>query len=135
MTVTPPTPPASPIPSQWARKWPTARPFAKPAPRAGAWYPVVGETSNDRAVLEIGGKRVAIARKYLEIRDKRPETFTAVTRTRDSISVLKRRGMEMPRTYAVCPRCMHRVDAFPGQSQAHCRRCGHGGEIAWWETG
>lgn len=123
-------------PVGWARTWATSRPYARPMPRAGAWYPVLGEANNDRVVLEIRGKKVAIQKKFLEIRDKRPETFTAVTRTRNTVSlVLQNRGHEVPRTYAVCPRCMNRVDAFNGQAAANCRSCGHAAEIAWWETG
>ena len=104
-------------------------------PRAGAWYPVVGETSQDRIVLEIGGRKVAVQRKFVEVREKRPDTFTAVTRTRNTVSVMHQKGQAIPRTYAVCPRCMNRIDAFPGQVATQCRLCGHAGEIAWWETG
>jgi len=121
--------------TQWARTWATARPYARPAPRAGAWYPVIGEASNDRVVLEIGGKKVAIQRKFVELREKRPETFTAVRRTRATITTMNQRGQDIPRTYAVCPRCMNRISAFPGQVQTQCKLCGHAGEIAWWETG
>ena len=102
----------------------------------GAWYPVVGETTSDRVVLDIVGRRVAIQRKYLEVRDKRPQTFTAVTRTRNTLTTLRKdHALEIERIYAVCPQCMNRVPAFPGQAAASCKRCGHAGEIAWWETG
>lgn len=122
-------------PLGWARTWATARPYARPMPRAGAWYPVVAETSNDRAVLEIHGRKVAIQKKYLEIRDKRPHAFTAVTRTRTTVMTVQQRGDRIERTYAVCPNCMNRVSAFPGQAAATCKACGHEAEIAWWETG
>ena len=105
-------------------------------PRAGAWYPVIGETTQDRFVLEIAGRRVAIQKKFLEIREKRPSTFTAVTRTRTTMAnVRKDQAIEIERVYAVCPKCMNRIAAFPGQSAASCKKCGHTGEIAWWETG
>ena len=124
-----------PIPKAWARAWATARPYARPMPRAGAWYPVVGETSNDRIVLEIHGRKVAIQKKYLELRDKRPATFTAVTRTRNTVTTVTLSGGRIERVYAVCPQCMERITAFPGQAAATCKKCGHAGEIAWWETG
>ena len=69
-------------PTGWARVWVTARPFARPMPRAGGWYPVVGEASGDRAVIDVRGKRVAIHRKLLEIRPARPDVFTVVVRSR-----------------------------------------------------
>src|SRR5512135_1298490 len=91
-------------PTGWARIWATARPFARPMPRAGAWYPVVGEASNERAVLEVRGKRVAILKKLLEIRPDRPKVFTVVARSRDTAaSVAGSRGEEIARVYAVCP--------------------------------
>jgi len=51
---------ASAAVQSWARAWATARPFATPMPRRGAWYPVVGETSGDRIVLEISGRKVRL---------------------------------------------------------------------------
>jgi hypothetical protein len=129
------TAPTESATGMWARTWATARPYARPMPRAGAWYPVVGEASNDRLVIEIVGRKVAIQKKFLEVRTKRPATFTAVTRTRNTVSTMEKAGASIPRVYAVCPNCMSRVNAFPGQAAATCKTCGHEGEIAWWETG
>jgi hypothetical protein len=129
------TAPTETTPALWARTWATARPYARPMPRAGAWYPVVGEASGDRLVIQIRDKKVAIQKKFMEVREKRPATFTAVTRTRTTVTTMNQRGMDIPRIYAVCPNCMNRVTAFPGQASANCRACGHEGEIAWWETG
>jgi DNA-directed RNA polymerase subunit RPC12/RpoP len=120
----------------WARIWATAHPFARPMPRAGAWYPVVGEASGERAVIEVRGKRVAILKKLLEIRSDRPKVFTVVVRSRETAeSVLAKRGSEIERIYAVCPECTQRVRVLEDQKQATCTRCGHHAEIAWWETG
>jgi len=120
----------------WARIWATARPFARPMPRAGAWYPVVGEASGERAVLEVRGKRVAIQKALLEIRPDRPKVFTVVVRSRETAAnVLAKRGNEIERVYAVCPECTQRVRVLTDQPQATCTRCGHHSEIAWWETG
>lgn len=126
----------SATPTGWARIWATARPFARPEPRAGAWYAVVGETSGERAVLEISGKRVAILKKFLEIRPERPTTFTVVARSRETAAtVLKSRGARIERVYAVCPACAERVPVIDQQPKVTCTYCKHLGEVAWWETG
>lgn len=123
-------------PEGWARLWATARPFARPEPRAGAWYPVVGDASGERAVLEISGKRVAIPKTFLEIRPDRPDTFTVVARSRQTAAtVLTARGARIERIYAVCPACAERVRVLEGQPMVSCTHCGHRGEVAWWETG
>ncbi len=119
----------------WARVWATAHPFARPLPRAGAWYPVLGETSGDRAVLRIRGKRVAILKKLLEFRDERPRVFTVVIRPKEALADLAPFGAELARVYAVCPVCSQRVRIVDKQTMATCAGCGHDGEIAWWETG
>ena len=123
-------------PRGWARLWATARPFARPTPRNGAWYPVVGEASGERAVLEVRGKKVAVARKYLEIRPERPKVFTVVVRSRETAAtVFDSRGAKIERVYAVCPACTQRLPVAKDQSMAICPRCGHHAEVAWWETG
>jgi Zn finger protein HypA/HybF involved in hydrogenase expression len=104
-------------------------------PRAGAWYPVVGEAGDERFVLQIRGKRVAIHKKLLELRPERPRTFTVVVRTRDTAATAAALRGEIDRTYAVCPACTNRVRILPDQSAASCPECSHRGEVAWWETG
>jgi hypothetical protein len=105
-------------------------------PRAGAWYPVVGEASGQRAVLEVRGKRVAILKKLLEIRPDRPKVFTVVVRSRETAeTVLATLGSGFERIYAVCPVCTQRVQVLEKQEMATCAKCGHRAEIAWWETG
>jgi len=126
----------TPDPKGYARVWATARPFARPMPRAGAWYPVVGDASGDRAVLEVRGKRVAILKNMLEIRPDRPKVFTVVARSRQTAQMLKEtRGAGVERIYAVCPVCTDRVHVLEDQPMATCPKCGHLGEVAWWETG
>ena len=127
---------SSPEPMGWARIWATAHPFARPAPRSGAWYPVVGEASGQRAVIEVRGKRVAILKSLLEIRPDRPKVFTVVVRSRDTAArLLATGGPEIGRVYAVCPACTDRTRVLDNQSMATCAKCGHRAEIAWWETG
>jgi hypothetical protein len=130
------TSPGTTNPQGWARVWAAAKPFARPSPRAGAWYPVVGEASGDRAVLEVRGRRVAVLRKYLEIRPDRPDAFTVVVRSRQTqAAVLQERGARIERVYAVCPACAHRVRVLENQPMVTCSRCHHRSEVAWWETG
>lgn len=119
----------------WARLWATAHPFARPMPRAGAWYPVVGEASGQRAVLEVSGKRVAVRKTLLEFRSERPRVFTVVVRSREADSTLPANlGRAVARVYAVCPACARRVPVVEAQVAATCAGCGHEAEIAWWET-
>ena len=122
-------------PIAWARLWATARPFARPMPRAGAWYAVVGETTADRVVLEVRGKRVAVHREYLEIRADRPRVFTVVVRSRATMDAVKPDRGSVDRIYAVCPACNARVHVIADQEMASCHKCGNRAEVAWWETG
>lgn len=120
----------------WARVWATAHPFARPLPRAGAWYPVVGGASGERAVLEVRGKRVAILRTLLEIRPERPNVFTVVVRSRESTAAMPAAGRsKIGGIYAVCPACTERQRVVEDQVMATCPQCGHRAEVAWWETG
>jgi hypothetical protein len=104
-------------------------------PRAGAWYPVVGETTADRVVIEVRGKRVAVHKEYLEIRPDRPKVFTVVVRSRATVDAVKPDRGSIDRIYAVCPACSSRVNVVAGQPMASCHRCGNHAEVAWWETG
>ena len=131
----PPVPEISRDPIAWARLWATARPFARPMPRAGAWYAVVGEATEDRAVLEVRGRRVAVARRLLEIRPDRPKLFTVVVRTRATADIVKTDRGSIDRVYAVCPACTARVRIIADQAEATCPTCGTHGDVAWWETG
>ena len=126
---------APPIVRGWARPWATARPFSHPTPRAGAWYPIVGEADETRVVLEIRGRKVAVQRGLLEIRADRPNRFTVVSRTLDDTNPVLGTAIDLGRTYAVCPTCGTRVHLFGETKFAVCGECGHRGEVAWWETG
>ena len=123
-------------PLRWARVWATARPFARPMPRAGAWYPVVGEASGDRVVLRVRDKRVAIQKNLVEFRNEQPRAFTFVIRPRSSAAQQgDAAGKAFERVYAVCPDCATRVRVLEGQTKATCPKCGHSDDVAWWETG
>lgn len=124
-----------PDPIAWARPWATAKPFSRPMPRAGAWYPVVAENGENRVVLQINERRVAVPRQLLEFRASRPTRFTVVSRALDDPNPAAGTPDDFGRTYAVCPACGSRVFVFDTQSAAACSSCGHRGEVAWWETG
>jgi hypothetical protein len=104
-------------------------------PRAGAWYAVVGETTQDRAVLEVRGKRVAVRKDLLEIRPDRPKVFTLVVRSRATMDAVQPGRSSIERIYAVCPACSARVHVAANQPMASCHQCGNHAEVAWWETG
>lgn len=119
-------------PMGWARPWASAHPFARPMPRTGAWYPVVAEAGNGRAVLEIHGKRVAIQKRLLEIRPDRPQAFTGVIRSRTTVAaVLVLRDGQREPVYAVCPMCAERVPVARNAAVVTCTACQHRDQIIW----
>jgi len=119
----------------WARLWAIARPDTRPILRQGVWYPIVGEASGGRLVLEVGRRRVAVPRRFIEVREERPDRFTVVYRGRDARNPAAGTRRDLGSTYGVCPACGARVRLSARPERALCSGCGHGGEIAWWETG
>lgn len=118
----------------WARLYAAARPFCRPTPRTGAWYPVVRDIGS-RLVIQVSQRRVAIARQLLEVRDARPERFSVVRRTAADPNPAKGTSADLGRTYAVCPSCEARIRLFGEAATLTCRQCGHHGDVAWWEGG
>jgi hypothetical protein len=125
----------SPSVIAWARPWALARPFTRPTPRAGAWYPVVGEAGDERVVLEIRGRRVAVHKNMLELRTERPKVITVVARAEKEPSPAAGKAWDLGKIYGVCPECGSRIRLFGEIPMATCGECGHRGEVAWWETG
>lgn len=119
----------------WARPWAIARPFSKPTPRAGAWYPILGNADDHRVVLEIRGRRVAVLKRLLEIRDDLPKVFTVVYRSRAEPNPAEGSVDDLGQKYAVCPSCSSRLPLFHEPARLMCGTCGHSGEVAYWETG
>lgn len=120
-------------PIGWARPWAISKPFVVPAPRAGAWYPVLAEADRNQVVLEIRGEQVTVDRHLVEIREKLPDKFTVVNRPKNE----ERPGEaeELGRRYAVCPSCNARLPLWGEPARLTCGTCGHKGEVAYWETG
>ena len=124
-------------PLAWARVWyALKREEDEGLLRQGAWYPIVS-SGVTRAVLEVSGQRVTVPQEALEVRDKRPDKFTVVYRTRDDPNPARGTRADAGRRYGVCPRCATRLpfrnNVIP--AVASCQQCGHQGIVAWWETG
>lgn len=122
-------------PLGWARPWAIARPFSRPTPRAGAWYPIIGEADNGRVVLEIRGRRVAVMKKLVEIRIGQPDRFTVVYKSADERNPARGSGRDLGTRYAVCPSCTARLPVYHDPKLLICGICSHRGEVAYWETG
>ena len=86
-------------------------------------------------MLEIRGRKVAIARRYLEIRPSRPPSFTAVVRGADEPNPARGTPADLGQVYAVCPRCAGRSRVVPKVPVLSCGACRYRGEVAWWESG
>ena len=122
-------------PIGWARPWAIAKPFSLPTPRSGAWYPIMGDADPERVVLIIRGKRVAVARRLLEMRNDRPDAFTVVVRSKNDTNPAVGTEQDVGRRYAVCPSCSSRLPLYHDSPYMTCGTCGHRGEVAYWETG
>lgn len=96
---------------------------------------MLGETSGERAVIEVNGRKVAIAKRFLEMRADRPESFTAVIRGRNEPNPAHGTPDDLGPTYAVCPRCAARNRVSGRAPNLTCSACRHRGEVAWWEAG
>lgn len=119
----------------WARLSPVAKPAAAPTLRAGAWYPVVAEDGQAQVELLVGGERVTLPRRVLEVRKQRPARFTVVSRMAGDPNPVRGTPADLGPVYAVCPGCMGRVALYGAPPATTCPKCGHRGEVAWWEGG
>lgn len=119
----------------WARPWAIARPFSRPTPRAGAWYPILGDADEQRVVLQIRGRKVAVLRRLVEIRSERPSRFSVVYRSPHEANPARGTASDLGRRYAVCPSCGSRLPLFHETPALTCGTCQHRGEVAYWETG
>lgn len=122
-------------PLGWARPWAIAKPFAKPTPRAGAWYAVVAEADAAHVVLEILGKHVTVERRLVEIRARCPDRFTVVNRPKGEPHPGLGTNEDLGSHYAVCPSCGARLPLWGDPVAITCGTCEHRGEVAYWETG
>jgi hypothetical protein len=130
----------------WARIWRAAKRDDSVTLRQGAWYPVL-RTGATRVVLDVSGRQVAVSSDALEIRPRRPDRFTVVYRTLHGPNPARGTTADVGVVYAVCPTCSNRVwiPSRPrlttsgawssgGPESTTCKKCGHTGTVAWWET-
>jgi hypothetical protein len=98
----------------------------------------VVSTGSTRIVLALPGSEnpLAVPKDAFEVRTKRPERFTVVYRTTNDDNPAQGTTADVGRTYAVCPKCATRVRlGLVPPPAASCKKCGHEGDVAWWETG
>lgn len=86
-------------------------------------------------VVQVKERRVAVPKRLLEIRAKRPTRFTVVYLARNQPNPAEGTARYLGRKYAVCPVCGVRVRVAGEPERLQCAECGHTGEVAWWETG
>ncbi|OGU13298.1 MAG: hypothetical protein A3K13_08605 [Gemmatimonadetes bacterium RIFCSPLOWO2_12_FULL_68_9] len=119
----------------WVRLYPTSRIVTNPRLRQGVWYPIVDPDLGERLVIQVLGRSVAVPKRLVEIRPKRPTRFTVVYLARNQPNPAEGTARFLGRKYAVCPVCGARVRVAGEPERLQCTACGHQGEVAWWETG
>ena len=116
-------------PVAWARVYAAFKPERSKNLRHGTWYPVLADDLPDRVTLLVASREVNVPRSLVEIRDRRPNFFTVVGRSEPPPSPAPNLG----KRYAVCPECKHRSTLFGTPEKAQCKKCGHQGDVAWWD--
>jgi len=118
----------------WARLWSSIQPPHSKNIRAGAWYPVIRDDLPDRVTIKLGEAAVAVPRRVVEVRGRRPNRFTVVHRVGYPVSAARHSVHKLGKRYAVCPACQWRFGLIGEPEKNRCPNCGHEGEVAWWET-
>lgn len=116
----------------WARVFPAFQRSISKALRRGAWYPVVADTLPDRVSIKLGHRAVAVPRRLLEMRRRKPDQFSVITRSHGGPNRHSPEALG-PR-YVVCPACAGRQPLWGKPELLTCRECGHDGTVAWWEA-
>lgn len=120
-------------PLGWARVYPALIRQMTKHLRHGTWYPVVRDDMPDRLSLKVGDKTVDVPRKVVEVRDRRPVHFSVVSKL--DLPVEDRSSPnDLGKRYAVCPECSSRSTLFGQPPMTKCNKCGHTGEVGWWES-
>lgn len=119
----------------WARVYPTFNQSFSKALRRGAWYPVVENDKPDRISILMGSRPVEVPRRLLEFRRDRPKHFSVIDRVGYTPPGRRRRSeYNLGKRYAVCPICAKRQALLGHPDEKKCSRCGHLGEVGWWEA-
>lgn len=120
-------------PLGWARVYPALKRTITKHLRHGTWYPVVRDDQPDRISLRIGHQTVTVPRTVVEVRWHRPEHFSVVSRF-DLPPEDRSAPGDLGKRYSVCPECSGRTTLTGEPPAAVCKRCGHRGEVGWWEA-
>ena len=119
----------------WARVYPTFDQSISKALRRGAWYPVVDTSKPDRISILMGTRPVEVPRRLLEFRKQRPKHFSVIDRIGYTPPDRQRKSLyNLGKRYAVCPVCSKRQSLLGHPDEKKCSRCGHTGEVGWWEA-
>lgn len=120
-------------PIGWARVYPALKRQITKQLRHGTWYPIIRDDKPDRLSLQVGDQTIEVPRKVLEIRGKRPMHFSVVHKL-DLPAEERSSPNDLGKRYAVCPECSSRSTLFGQPPNTKCKKCGHTGEIGWWES-
>lgn len=118
-------------PRGWARVYPALKRTHSKVLRHGTWYAILRDEREDRLTIRIGSRTVDVPRRLLEVRARRPDFFSVITRVGESERTL---ALDLGKRYAVCPNCSHRIPLRGEPPTKKCPQCEHFGEIAWWEA-
>ncbi len=118
----------------WARVWAAVKPEYSKTLRMGAWYPVVHDKEPDRVTLHFRDRDYVVPRRVLEIRPRRPKHFSVILRIGYEPDPSRKSRFGLGKRYGVCPQCSSRFALFGKPTLRTCKRCGHEGEVGWWET-
>ena len=117
----------------WARVYPAFKRTITKHLRHGTWYAVVRDDLPDRISVRVGEQVVDVPRRMVEVRNRRPEHFSVISRLDLPPDELSSPG-DLGKRYAVCPMCAGRSVLMGEPVTRDCPKCGHTGEIGWWEA-
>ncbi len=117
----------------WARVYPAVQRMVSKTMRRGAWYPVLLDDLTDRVSIRMGPRAITVPRRIVEVRRKRPEHFSVVTRVGYDRDPRRKSEHDLGMHYAVCPSCAHRFGLFGEPKTMLCPQCNHKARVGWWE--
>jgi hypothetical protein len=117
-------------PVAWARVLPAFKPPHSKGLRAGTWYQVVRDQLPDRVSLLVGKRTQDVPRRVLEIKKRRPSSFSVVYGKGD-LSARGYAAFDGRERYVVCPECLDRFPMPGHPPKTICPRCGYHADIGW----
>ena len=112
--------------------WARVKPPGAYSLRRGAWYPILENPLDEgEIVLDLRNRKVVIPKLNLEIRYKRPISFSVVVKDPDDPNPVRGTTQDLGLQYAVCPLSHTRV-RLPGHPDfLECPECGYQFPIDW----